>query len=416
MMSERELQKELAALEFMTPGQLREKYRELFGDESRSKNRQWLYRRCAWRLPHAFHAAEGADAQTAEFLLGENPSPPCLPPSIPLLALGHAWSPCMAESSGARRTVTRWGSLDGYCVAAGEAAGRCGIGRTAALRGGRRDGRAADLGHKLRDGDAAFAGHGIQQIRPPALGVDRRVAKLTDAPGGGAGDRRDVGQVGAFVSRLRQQQRPRRRLDPFSVESDGFHGRLPSRALHAEPLGQVPPQGVKRAGAVEDRVRETPGAAEVVAVAAMVAPATVDELAPPALAGDQPRERTGRGAPFRGKEARERRDVIQPTSRADELHRRPFRMLLRPRLRSIVDESAQLAGPRRQIGQGTGRREGIAQVKPDHGTARDPPVGNVVREEAVRTILHPRPAVDVALESRLQQRAQDLVALAFEGG
>ena len=50
MMSGTDLRKELAALELMTPGRLREKYRELFGDESRSKNRQWLYRRCAWRV------------------------------------------------------------------------------------------------------------------------------------------------------------------------------------------------------------------------------------------------------------------------------------------------------------------------------------------------------------------------------
>jgi len=49
-MSDRNLRKELAALERMTPAELRDKYRELFGDESRSGNRQWLYRRCAWRL------------------------------------------------------------------------------------------------------------------------------------------------------------------------------------------------------------------------------------------------------------------------------------------------------------------------------------------------------------------------------
>ncbi len=41
---------ELAAMEKMTAGGLREKYRELFGEESRSGNRRWLFRRCAWRL------------------------------------------------------------------------------------------------------------------------------------------------------------------------------------------------------------------------------------------------------------------------------------------------------------------------------------------------------------------------------
>ena len=42
--------RELAAMEKMTPGELRAKYRELFSEESRSGNRQWLFRRCAWRL------------------------------------------------------------------------------------------------------------------------------------------------------------------------------------------------------------------------------------------------------------------------------------------------------------------------------------------------------------------------------
>ena len=44
------IQEQLAAMRSMTPGQLREQYRELFGEESRSGNRQWLYRRCVWRL------------------------------------------------------------------------------------------------------------------------------------------------------------------------------------------------------------------------------------------------------------------------------------------------------------------------------------------------------------------------------
>ena len=50
MMSETNIRKELAALERMSAKELRSRYRELFGDESRSGNRQWLYRRCAWRL------------------------------------------------------------------------------------------------------------------------------------------------------------------------------------------------------------------------------------------------------------------------------------------------------------------------------------------------------------------------------
>jgi hypothetical protein len=49
-MSSATVQKELASLEKMTTGGLRAKYRELFGDEARSWNRQWLFRRCAWRV------------------------------------------------------------------------------------------------------------------------------------------------------------------------------------------------------------------------------------------------------------------------------------------------------------------------------------------------------------------------------
>ena len=49
-MSGNALCRELAALEKMSARDLQDKYRELFGDEVRTKNRQWLFRRCAWRL------------------------------------------------------------------------------------------------------------------------------------------------------------------------------------------------------------------------------------------------------------------------------------------------------------------------------------------------------------------------------
>ena len=49
-MSNTDMRKELADLEKMTANDLRAKYRQLFGDGSRSGNRQWLLRRCAWRV------------------------------------------------------------------------------------------------------------------------------------------------------------------------------------------------------------------------------------------------------------------------------------------------------------------------------------------------------------------------------
>ena len=44
------IHKEIDALSRMTVGQLREKYLEVFGDESRSNHRQFLFRRIAWRI------------------------------------------------------------------------------------------------------------------------------------------------------------------------------------------------------------------------------------------------------------------------------------------------------------------------------------------------------------------------------
>ncbi|MCC6581532.1 MAG: DUF2924 domain-containing protein [Phycisphaeraceae bacterium] len=45
-----DLPAQLAAMNKMTSTQLRARYAELFGERSRSGNRMWLLRRCAWRL------------------------------------------------------------------------------------------------------------------------------------------------------------------------------------------------------------------------------------------------------------------------------------------------------------------------------------------------------------------------------
>ena len=44
------LAKELAALEQMTVGQLQQRYAEIFGETVRSRHKQYLIRRIAWRL------------------------------------------------------------------------------------------------------------------------------------------------------------------------------------------------------------------------------------------------------------------------------------------------------------------------------------------------------------------------------
>ena len=45
-----DLKQQLCELETMTVGQMKDKYRQLFREETRSCNRQWLYRRLAWRI------------------------------------------------------------------------------------------------------------------------------------------------------------------------------------------------------------------------------------------------------------------------------------------------------------------------------------------------------------------------------
>ncbi len=44
------LREEIEALRHMTVGQLKEKYREVFGEASRSNHKQFLFRRIAWRM------------------------------------------------------------------------------------------------------------------------------------------------------------------------------------------------------------------------------------------------------------------------------------------------------------------------------------------------------------------------------
>ena len=44
------MRKEIDELSQMTVGQLRQKYIEAFGEESRSNHKQFLFRRIAWRI------------------------------------------------------------------------------------------------------------------------------------------------------------------------------------------------------------------------------------------------------------------------------------------------------------------------------------------------------------------------------
>ena len=47
---EMSIRAEIEALRSMTVGRLRERYAEVFGEPSRSYNKQFLFRRVAWRI------------------------------------------------------------------------------------------------------------------------------------------------------------------------------------------------------------------------------------------------------------------------------------------------------------------------------------------------------------------------------
>jgi Protein of unknown function (DUF2924) len=62
------LQAELAALRRMSPGELRQRYQEVFGEPSRSGNKEFLSKRIAWRVQSLAEGSlsERARARAAE--------------------------------------------------------------------------------------------------------------------------------------------------------------------------------------------------------------------------------------------------------------------------------------------------------------------------------------------------------------
>lgn len=63
-----DIEAEVSAMQRMMTGQLQEKYTEVFGERPRSRHRQWLIRRIAWRMQaNAFgDLSERARARAAE--------------------------------------------------------------------------------------------------------------------------------------------------------------------------------------------------------------------------------------------------------------------------------------------------------------------------------------------------------------
>jgi hypothetical protein len=80
----------------MAPGQLRQKYQELFGEPTRSGNRDFLFKRCAWRVQSL---AEGTLSERARRRAEELASTSDVRTTLP--------RPPKAAADAPGRTVTR---------------------------------------------------------------------------------------------------------------------------------------------------------------------------------------------------------------------------------------------------------------------------------------------------------------------
>lgn len=97
-------------LQRMTVPRLRERYAEVFGEPTRSGNRQFLVRRIAWRLQAMDEGDLSARARRRAAELAREADLRVRAPSGPILANGpHA--PAVAPTAGFRRTMTVTGRV-----------------------------------------------------------------------------------------------------------------------------------------------------------------------------------------------------------------------------------------------------------------------------------------------------------------
>lgn len=89
--------KEVAALERMTPNELREKYAAVFGEGTVTRNRTWLVRRIAWRLQALAEGDLSARARARAAELARDADLRVVPPR----------EKAAAPAPGAGQTVTR---------------------------------------------------------------------------------------------------------------------------------------------------------------------------------------------------------------------------------------------------------------------------------------------------------------------
>ncbi|MFH1474937.1 MAG: DUF2924 domain-containing protein, partial [Chloroflexota bacterium] len=66
------LTEQLGALRSMTVAQLRERYREVFGEPTGSRNKDWLYKKVAWRIQELAEGGLSDEALARIDALGED--------------------------------------------------------------------------------------------------------------------------------------------------------------------------------------------------------------------------------------------------------------------------------------------------------------------------------------------------------
>tara|TARA_Y100000589_G_scaffold329589_1_gene376602 strand:- start:981 stop:1496 length:516 start_codon:yes stop_codon:yes gene_type:complete len=81
------IENELLALKHMPPRQLRKRYADLYGELSRSCNRQWLIRRCAWRIQALAEGGLSERAQRRAKQLARDQDLRVIPPKDMAMAL-----------------------------------------------------------------------------------------------------------------------------------------------------------------------------------------------------------------------------------------------------------------------------------------------------------------------------------------
>jgi hypothetical protein len=115
------LTKKLTALREMSPAQLREKYLEVFGEPSRSGNKDFLFKRIAWRLQSLAEGglSERARQRAAELARDADirttlPRPPKVTPGAPQHARAapsegrNRLAEYRVKTQGRGRTVDEW--------------------------------------------------------------------------------------------------------------------------------------------------------------------------------------------------------------------------------------------------------------------------------------------------------------------